>query len=210
MNAETRRLTPMFKDEDELASHITSRIELRERGVVAPLSNPNKPFGHNISSLIKKLINDSGLTQGQLAYRIGVSKSTLNDNIRKPESLTLGRFVSIATYCAKASSGNTEKEDVFERNLREILLMPMDARDERDAMRAATVRHVSRIAEMLSDAKLAALLDVALSLSENDAGPRGFDAPPSWPLREASTRLRDEVDQAKREAIAVKMKSLGK
>lgn len=210
MGTETRRLTPMFKDEDELASYITSRIELRARGYVAPLSNPNKPFGHHTSELIKRLIKDSGLTQGQVAYHVGVSKNTLNDNIRKPESLTLDRFVLIATYCAKASSGNTGKEDAFERNIREILLMPMDAQDERDAMRAATVRHVSRIAEGLSDAKLAALLDVTLSLSENDAGPRDFNTPPSWPLRKASKRLRDEVGEAEREAMADKIKSLGK
>ena len=204
------RLTPMFKDEKELLAYIYRAIEVRAQGVIAPLGNPKKPFGDSASEPLRRLLSDAGLTQGQVAISVGVPKSTLGSWIQKPSSLKRDTFVAIAVCCAKASSGDPEKEDAFEHNLTSILPLPMDAQDERDAMRAATFRRIKSIAEELSDTKLAALLDVAVAFSENDAGADDCGEPPSWPLRYASAKLRDEREQAEREAIANRIRVLRK
>lgn len=206
----TQRLTPMFRDETELASFIKSVINVRASAVVAPLSTPDKPLGCDAREQLIRLVNDSGRTQGQVAKGIGVPKSTLNGWMRKPESLTLERFISIATYCAKASSGTDEKEDAFERNLEAILLVPMDARDERKAMREAAIRRIGSIVKDLSDCNLATLLDVAVALATQEENVAEVYAeadhcvapPPSLPLRESSERLRTELEQARREECA--------
>lgn len=201
----------LFKSSEGLAEFIVRIINDRVQGIVQTVSNPKKPFCRVTTEQLDSLVNDSGLSRGTIANKfVLANRRTLDNWFRNPSSLTLDNFEKTAVACAEAAYGNPQKEDAVYLDLMEILLPRMSTSEELEIMRASAVGRINQIAPTLSDADLSALLDHAVSLERSGSMDGDHQIPPSHLLREASGKLRAEVEERQREELRKRVGKLSK